>query len=766
MNRKPTNEKADGKKFRLEIPLDASGIEDFKPDRPIKVVVQRRDGSTQEQSVQLDKQGKGIAAFAFDQNPGSLRVVVGPDDASAEELLGMQTIAFDLSGQQWVGRTELTLEPTLISAYYWYWWPIWCRTFTIRGRVLCPDGKPVAGATVCAYDVDAFWWWCSTQQVGCATTDLSGSFTIKFRWCCGWWPWWWWLHRPWRLEPLLAERIVPILQRELKLTKIPTPGPQPDPVIFEQLLTQQDPKLSRRPPLTTLTAGIETKTTGMMSAVGEVGDATHKATTAFDPARLESLRMSLIERLPVIPDLDRLRLWPWWPWQPWWDCTPDIIFRVTQNCQGHDQVIVDETCWDTRWDIPTTLNVTLTANSQACCVGDRGDPEGDCLWITDACDDFVGFIGGNIGALAAPAGYLSPGAVSVFGDRPYAATIPIQGRFGLGAAADYYEFEWSDNNGVTWHDMAPGTVAGFTRWYIGHPLVGVGPVSSYPQAFPIVNISGRNVIESRLHFEANNGAGTWGITRGWDAATQDFLVQWLTENNFADGTYRLRVKSWTLSGGALVNPRYLPLCDTTDENKIILTIDNRLVGAASGHPPSTPDHPCGPGTVHLCTLEPDTDILSVKIIHTNATETTVDPCGNVPITTTDTLQVDFFAYDPDGHLAEYTLIATYGENLYRDLLALGGTLTPLVSPPPPVPAAVQLGPTYADARSANPPPLGGAAAPIWRGGALRLRVSAPLAFPETCCYQLELRAYKRTIVNCDHNLAHANLSEYSFMIVV
>ncbi|HEX6738107.1 MAG TPA: hypothetical protein VF310_07550, partial [Vicinamibacteria bacterium] len=62
----------------------------------------------------------------------------------------------------------------------------------------------------------------------------------------------------------------------------------------------------------------------------------------------------------------------------------------------------------------------------------------------------------------------------------------------------------------------------------------------------------------------------------------------------------------------------------------------------------------------------------------------------------------------------------------------------------------------------------GAAAPIWRGGMLRLTIpDARQAFPETCCYQLELRAYKRTIVSCDHSfLPHSNLSEYSFTVVV
>ena len=31
-------------RFRLEVPLDASQIEDFKPQQEVKVVVQRQDG--------------------------------------------------------------------------------------------------------------------------------------------------------------------------------------------------------------------------------------------------------------------------------------------------------------------------------------------------------------------------------------------------------------------------------------------------------------------------------------------------------------------------------------------------------------------------------------------------------------------------------------------------------------------------------------------------------------------------------------------------
>ena len=41
-----------------------------------------------------------------------------------------------------------------------------------------------------------------------------------------------------------------------------------------------------------------------------------------------------------------------------------------------------------------------------------------------------------------------------------------------------------------------------------------------------------------------------------------------------------------------------------------------------------------------------------------------------------------------------------------------------------------------------------------------------LAFPTTCAYQLELRAYKRTIDSCNHDRPHRNLSEYSITVQV
>lgn len=747
------------KQFQLVIPLDASEIEGFKPDQAIKVAVKSPEGSITVQTVKLKRNGKGTATFVFEKKPRGLNVAVGPESASDEELFGMQTLCFNVSVRQWVNERILNIPSVKISPYYWYWWLHRCRAFTIRGKVICPDGNPVPGAEVCVYDTDYWWWWSSKQLVGCATTDATGSFEIKFRWCCGWWPWWWWRYRIWQLEPVLADRILAIL-RDLKLRRVPIPRPKPSLTIFKHILEGDDTITSEERLILTRAE--------MSKGQPAIQDIQSLQRTIVDQSVLEKLRVKLKDRMPVIPEFEQLHLWPWYPWYPWWDCTPDITFQVKQNCLGVEKVIVDENLSDTRWNIPTTLNVTLVAED-ACCIEPQDYAVGECLLITHACDDPVQSIGGNPTAPPTPAGYKNPGVISIYGDRPYAGVVPISGLFGDLANVDYYEFEWSDDGGSTWNPMPPAAAGGFTRVYWGHALDGVGPLGFHAVHFPFINKDGRRVIESREHFEANHAPASWGMSRFW-ASNRNKLMRWITTNIFDDKTYKLHVKSWNLdAGGKLINPKILPLCNTTEDNRIVLTIDNQFT--TSG--PTCPNgHLCGSGTVHACTAQPDTDIIEVKIIHADNTETFVGACGNVSINDTDKLQVDFMAHDPDGHLSYYSLHATYGENKVRNLLhpsflnQPGCGLTALTGAL--VPPASQVGPYYGHSNTDLSALDQGAVSPIWHGGALRLLIPAKLAFPRTCCYQLELRAYKRTIVNCVENLliGHRNLSEYSFMIVV
>lgn len=717
--------KVNAGRFSIEIPLDASAVEGFKPDKAVKVLIKDSKGALQSQTSKLNEKGQGAATFTFEAHPGPLQVVLGPEDATDQELLGLQTVTLNVSTRQWQGKPTVQLTPIIITAYYWWWWWRWCRTFTIHGRVLCADGSPVPGAKVCAYDVDWWWLWSSTEQVGCATTDINGSFEIKFRWCCGWWPWWWWRYRTWQLNPLLTQRVSTVLQQAPDIQLSPITSNQPGLSAFKELLA------------------------------GE-GHPIDQPLTANDANRLELVRSQLVKKLPVSTELSQLRIWPWYPWLPWWDCNPDIIFKVTQDCILPGTVIVDENVNDTRWNVSSPLSVTLIANEKACCrqLPCQTHPceEGECLLIADVCGDPINKIGGNIGAPASPAGYLYPGAVtpgmtSSNGDRPYAGIVTTHKNSGDMLNVDYYEIEFFSSG--SWVPLPPGAAVGFTRKWMVSPTFVSGDESF---AF-VTKLDGsavpHTVVESREHFEATHyfdwwPPGTIASSRFW--IMDEFKLFDLDSSKFADGTYQFRVVGWQLGGsGELINRKVLPVCNTEKDNNLVLTFDNRIETALA-HSPS--GHSCG--GVHTCTLEPDTHIMEVRI---NGVK--VKACDTINANE-GWLEVDFLASDVDGHLGEYTLQATYGLNQVVNLLSQPSTtITPMA-------AGIQTGwntgntsGTYGVALSQF------AVAPHWYGGKYTLRVDVAEVFQVPCCYQFELRAYKRTVVSCYHGSAYQNLTEYS-----
>ena len=703
------NRAGDKGKFHLEVPLDATDVGELGPEdqQDLRVVVRDASGATRSAVVSLGKERRGSAGFDFDTKPGGLSVHVGPASATDEELLQSQTLKVDVSGRLWAKRPQLTLQPILIAPYWWFWWLRWCREFVIRGRVVCPDGDPVPGAEVCAFDVDWWFLWSSTQQVGCATTDINGAFEIRFRWCCGWWPWWWWNQRVWALDDVLGERVQAAL------------AVRPDLEIGQ---------VGHRPALTAL-AGL----------LKDEDIATDRPLEAADAARLESIRSRLVAKLPASDELTRLHVWPWWPWWPWWDCTPDIIFKVRQACEkGGLTTVVDETVWDTRWNISSPLDVTLVTNDEACCLPTH-DPD-DCFVVDAVCGVPLASVGGNTGAPAAPVGFAYPGAViagtaTYNGDRPFGGSVTISKNPGDMVGVDYVELERYDSGSATWVSLPMGAELGFAREYWDP---GATPPTVFPD-FPVLALSGHRVWKTRERYEDESGVA-WFPDAGWSRAwlSPNFsLLAYLDTTKFADGPCEFRAVGWRDDGsGGLTNRQVMSVCGSDEENRFVLTFDNRAI-TALGHPAS---HNCG--GVHTCTLEPDTHISAVRI-----DGALVEPCDTAKAS--GPLEIDFQVTDPDGHLAVYSLIATWGLNQSTNLLALG-TVTAL-SP------ATQVGPTYGEALAEV-----GAVAPIWKGGSYRLTIlDAATAFTEPCCYQLELRAWKRTIVSCDGGYDHDNLTEYS-----
>jgi hypothetical protein len=699
---------------KLIVPIDASQIASAEREgQRLRVAVQTVEGVRS----QIVSVGADRTEVTLDVDPArAISVAIGPADATDDDMFHLQTLTAQVSPRQWVEKGSLTIAPFVLTPWWWRFWLRWCRNFVIEGRLVCAGTKPVPGAEVRAYDVDFFWWWSSHMQVGpTAITDANGHFTIKFRWCCGWWPWWWWALRHWRLEPLLIEKIQPVLGL--------------------------NPRLRVRPP-------------DAVPSLEIVNPSPRTKAGPIDPSQLAKVRDKLLSQLPHVPELERLKLWPWWDWHPWLDCTPDIIFRATQNCGGAGtKLIVNEHLFQTRWDIPTQLDVTLTANDQACCLPHTDpEPAGDCALLTGVCGD-PGITVTNIGAPAVPPSGLEGYAYPGDRDRPFAEIVDISGQFGTSAQAAFYEIEYSPHGAspATWNPVPPSALLDFQRGYFD--ATQPWPHQWFYPVFQAKPYGARYLYESRHHYEMVNAPPNWGSAmtgRTW-FYNVNTLASIQTKDNPLDGTMDFRIVGYqTLADGKtpdVANPHPLPGCGGNAQNNLlVLTIDNRVVGTPTA------------GNVHVNTAEPDCGITGVTLAGA-----AVESCGTHKVEQGKPLVVDFFVSDPDGHLDHYDLVLKYDQGSYKnllDLIAYPGTLT---STP-----ANQQGPDYAQAVTGPQT----AARPKWFGGAMKLTIdNAAPVFPKTCCYLIELTVWKRNIANCHapagaDDLSYYNQTHYSFTVTV
>ena len=234
--------------------------------------------------------------------------------------------------------------------------------------------------------------------------------------------------RLWHLEPYLIERILPVLERDPRLRRIPLPDPAPDLRIFEHLLGEDE---IARAQLEAAAARAPRFPLGAMATRAAAPESpTLPGRVALHPNIIARLRgqdrrqAARATRTGAVPHLALVAM-----------AIPGGIARrtsssvSTQDCGQPGTVILDEGYGETRWNIDHHYDVTLEANGKACCLADGDDdPEGICALITDVCDSPINVIGGNPGAPAAPVGYLSPGAALYpAAVTNYQATAPMAG---------------------------------------------------------------------------------------------------------------------------------------------------------------------------------------------------------------------------------------------------------------------------------------------------------------------------------------------------
>ena len=696
------------------------------------------------------------------EEPPGVYITVGPN-VDEMDFLGLETRKLWVPPQKFKKFTaDLRRAPKYklaIPAYLFRRWLLLCRTFTITGKVVrrveTESGycdAPVPGAIVHAFDVDCWWFWWKRDKVGTTITRPDGTFEIKFKWCCNLW------YPP--LKPIWA--INPDLLKYFTEAAKPIVGPIPrealkSPVHFEEFLE----RVSTSPiPLPSPKSREPATERFMVSSSPE----TSEYAAGFSKPAVGTLKDSMMIK-ELIPKLKLIYPpFPCWPLKSK-DCSPDIIFLVQQECGGAVNAVIYEDVFDARWNIPTSLNVTLFANEKACFIPCEELPPGDCLkfnWVNCYRVDKIGTNSGPPDLR----GYYDPGD----GDNPFAGIIRVRGLFGAGSDVDYFKVQYCYNGGP-FKDMPEDKLVGFSRAYYAPPP-GAGPImiakyNSVP--FNPQLVDGKIVYKTIKKAEEENplpAGWTWGYL--WNDV--DTLFRW-NSSGFpeGDGLYTLRLVGyeWNDKTKKLVNEQVMKTCalQLSKEERVMIRIDNR--DADDPIYASTEGRPCGTGTIHLCTYEPDCDFTAVDHLKIGDDKrgillTSVGPCDIIELSDDDKVVIHFNASDKDGHLLGYQMTAHWGENKVFNVLANGI----LDSDPDKL-----VGPTYNQTfggdqgvhRSTLPPTDPEHDRPCWKGGNYKVTVKGDKF--STCAYTLRLRVWKRTREHCtDPYHVHVNWCSLSFTI--
>lgn len=744
------------------------GPELLKEKKPLKVAAVRQGAILAETEVNLEKI-EDYSAVAVELEfktegklPSGAYVVVGPN-LPDREFLEVETRKLWLSPRRFTdGVANLSRERLIIPKHLYRRWLWLCRTFTISGTVIKRvDGcdETVPGATVEAYDVDCWWFWWRRDLIDSAVTNPDGTFEMTFRWCCvfpfpilkPFYP-----RPPWILNPDLLKKFREVI--------VPEIGPIPP----EALRDPSDFELFVEKRLGTEPGPVDPMPTPLLKSVRPPVPTMRRAapTLPLPPPRMrvdlpslsKPIRLLVDKLRPVLP---RLPCWPIWPR----DCTPDIVFKVTQECDEEVRVIYDENPFQTRWNITSPLTVTLFAEEEACSIGECEEPPlgANCLKFTKVnCIDVD-----DIGVSAGPPdlrGYANPGDQ----DNPFTGVVRMRGLLGAGSDIDYIRPEYDFNHSASFSPVPKENLVAFSRKYWAPPpgaLPGT-PAKWNSVLFKPHEVDGEIVYKTLKLAEDENplpGGWTWGYL--WNDFSSLFL--WNPDNFEGDGVYTLQLRGYRWTGTGLDDQGVLETCEfsPSDPEQVMVRADNRLADDPAY--PVSADRPCGAGTIHLCTHEPDCDLVSIDLINSSGT-TQVEPCDIIQLGDTDQIVIHFQASDQDGHLAGYHMHAHWGENRVFNVITDGELDAD---------SDTLVGPLYANTFASIPGPGPhlndrddlpathlDKIRPMWHGGNFKVSLLGS-NFEASCAYTLKLRVWKRCIRHCNNEYhVHVNWCSYSFTI--
>ena len=343
----------------LVVPLDASGVADFKPERGLKVAIVGEKGRViASEKVKLDDKGRAEVRFAFAAPPGNVRVLVGPDDANDDEIVGLQTLGVSVSADvvpRIARQAAAAAHHRLLLA------PLAALVPLVHDPR--PRGVPrrLAGAGRQGLRV-------RRRRLVVVVEPAERRLHHHRR------------QRQLRSEvPLVLRLVALVVVGPARLAARPDLGrPHPqadgaraaaaDPAASDRHADARRVLAAARRAAAAAAADRRSRAARLHRVRGGLDAAARSPPTSIDTAQLPGLRERLIKVLPASPEFEKLQIWPWFPLEPWFDCAPDIAFRVTQNCGGEERVILNEPWWRARWNVDPVLDVTLVATGDACCI--------------------------------------------------------------------------------------------------------------------------------------------------------------------------------------------------------------------------------------------------------------------------------------------------------------------------------------------------------------------------------------------------------------